>query len=398
MPPKSGKEVGDPFAGLDGSSSAAEDAAMLHGTQLGSVQSIRVIKVPLYDIQPDPLQPRRIIPNELRDAFHGDAQAFLRHWIAEAQIDPMLYFGEDFEIPVYEQPFHEELQKVLLLARSIKDTGLTNPITVIRSGRSSYVIETGERRWFSFQLLYSIFGEEFAEMPARVMNERSVWRQASENNQRADLNAIAKARQYALLVMDVLDKQGERITPLESFETEREFYAQIADARIPHGYSDKIQNAMGFSSRVSLMRHRDLLRLPNPIWNLADDYNCPESVLREFLGETLENQLAWFKLWLEERSRGNNVSDGNNLKGDVSNGNNLDKNVSDGNNSDEKVSTGNNSDADEIIKNFNKSSKQISQLFLVDASSLTKKKRQEYRQSIQAFREILDNLEARLDE
>jgi hypothetical protein len=393
MPPKTGKEVGDPFAGLDGSSSAAEDAASLHGTQLGGLQSIRVIKVSIHDIQPDPLQPRRIIPNDLREAYQGDAESFLRGWINAAQIDPMPYFGENFDIPSYEDPIQSSLQQVLLLARSIKDTGLTNPITIIRTGRSSYTLETGERRWFAFQMLYNLFGDEFREIPARVMNERSVWRQASENNQRDDLNAIAKARQYALLVMDVLDDDSAQLEPMENFSSERAFYAQVKDARIKRGFGDKIQNAMGFAGRVSVHRHRELLGLSDELWMFADDYNCPESVLRELIKLPLDEQLAGFEAWLQARSKEQLVTNGDKLDEE-------EKNVTSGYNSEEErnVSIGNISPKNEVVENFKKYHKEVSALFEIDAQTLTKKKRLEYQQKIAQMRRILDNLEARLKE
>jgi hypothetical protein len=399
MPPKTGKEVGDPFAGLDGSSSAAEDAASLHGTQLGAVQSIRVIRIPLYEIQPDPLQPRRIVPNELRGQFQGDAVSLLREWINTAEIDPIPYFGEDFEIPTYEHPTQTSLQQVLLLARSVKDAGLTNPITVIRSGRSSYTLETGERRWFAFQLLNTLFGDEFRDIPARVMNEHSVWRQASENNQRDDLNAIAKARQYALLMIDVLESKGDKIEPLENFASEREFYAQIAAAPFPYGFMDKIQNAMGFASRASVTRHRKLLTLTDEIWAAADDYNCPESVLRQLIDKPLDEQKLGFEQWLKGRGKEESVTTGNTLQDDelVTNANNLgEQNISNGYISKKNVDNGNDSPEEETIRKFSQISKQVSQLFLQDSQSLTKKKRQDYQQKISQMRRVLDDLEARL--
>jgi hypothetical protein len=392
MPPKTGKEVGDPFAGLDGSSSAAEDAASLHGTQLGGLQSIRVIKVSIHDIQPDPLQPRRIIPNDLREAYQGDAESFLRGWIEAAQIDPMPYFGENFDIPSYEDPIQSSLQQVLLLARSIKDTGLTNPITIIRTGRSSYTLETGERRWFAFQMLYNLFGDEFREIPARVMNERSVWRQASENNQRDDLNAIAKARQYALLMMDVLQSKGEKIETPENFGSERAYYAQVSEIPFPYGFMDKIQNAMGFSSRMSVTRHRALLRLSDDVWGLADDYDCPESVLRQLLDKPLDEQIEAFEEWRNLRNRDESVTTGYNSEEDDG------KSVTTGYNSEEErnASTGNNSPKNDVVENFKKYHKEVSALFEIDAQTLTKKKRLEYQQKIAQMRRILDNLEARL--
>jgi hypothetical protein len=262
-------------------------------------------------------------------------------------------------------------------------------------------LETGERRWFAFQMLYNLFGDEFREIPARVMNERSVWRQASENNQRDDLNAIAKARQYALLVMDVLQSEGSKIEPMENFSSERAFYAQVKEARVPRGSGDKIQNAMGFSSRMSVMRHRDLLGLPDELWMLADDHNCPESVLRQLLEMPANEWIASFEEWLQLRGKERIVTTGYNSEEDeqeLTNRNNSEeeRNVSLGNNSNENVSNGYNSPKNEVVENFKKYHKEVSALFSIDAQTLTQKKRKEYQQKIAQMRRILDNLEARL--
>jgi hypothetical protein len=64
--------------------------------------------------------------------------------------------------------------------------------------------------------------------------------------------------------------------------------------------------------------------------------------------------------------------------------------------SDENVTTGYNSAVESALQNFNKSSKQISQLFSIDTRGLAKKKRDEYRQTIKKLRSMLDTLEERL--
>ncbi len=307
------KNTGDPFAGLTGDNqrTAADDAAALHGSNaFGSVQSIRVTKLAIDTVHPDSSQPRRVIPFEVRQEWNpipAEMQEFLASWMKNVDIDPKAYFEPGYEAPQYKHPVRLSLQKIIRLAADIKSEGLTVPITVIRDGQNAYKIETGERRWVAFHLLKLLFGEKYAEIPSRVMNERSVWRQASENNQRADLNAISKARQYAVLVMDASD---EVFKPIEAFGTAYEYYAQAADVRIPYGYGEKIQRAMGFESRASVDRYRALFKLQSNAWVLADDFDIPESVLRPVLNELPEIQLEVVENWI--KSQLGNVTNGDN--------------------------------------------------------------------------------------
>ena len=103
------------------------------------------------------------------------------------------------------------------LAGSIRQDGLTNPITVVKTG-DTHVIETGERRWVAFHLLNAyIDGDDYQSIPARRMPELNLWRQASENTARDALNAIARARQIALLLMDM--HGWEHFAAIEDFRT-----------------------------------------------------------------------------------------------------------------------------------------------------------------------------------
>ena len=44
-----------------------------------------------------------------------------------------------------------------------------------------------------------------------------------------------------------------------------------------------------------------MLSLPEDIWLLADDYNTPESVLREMIGLPYQQQIALFNTWVMQR-------------------------------------------------------------------------------------------------
>jgi hypothetical protein len=183
------------------------------------------------------------------------------------------------------------------LAAGIKADGLINPITVIESD-SKLLIESGERRWLAYHLLYMVMGEAFAKIPAAKGNGNdSVWRQATENTQRRSLNAIGMARQIALLIM------AARETPPIAMGTmykeydelvsagvcDRRFYAQVADGnvhRIPKGMGERIQAAMGLSME-QLSRYRALLKMTDDeqvndaLWTRSDVESWAEGAIRE---------------------------------------------------------------------------------------------------------------------
>lgn len=246
----------------------------------------------IFAIQPDYLQPRRAIPHALRTEWRPNAQQmpdFLNHWISIAGIDPMVYFQEsEDELPVFDDPAQISLIELIGLAASIRREGLLNPITLVKDESiGAFVIETGERRWLAYHLLHLLFGDQYKNIPSREMAERDVWRQASENSSRAPLNAIARARQLALLVMDMYGGTAQFVA-FDTFGHELEFYAQVADGndwRIPRGRGERLLAAMGLKNPQQLREYRALLRLPYQAWNMADDKNIPEFAIRQMVGD-----------------------------------------------------------------------------------------------------------------
>lgn len=287
---------------------------------------VKVSLLPIAQILPDYAQPRRAIPSQVRQYWDGTTapEAFdvlFRRWIERAveergkplDVDAYLRGGvtdrapekidDDLSGKTHIGAYEWSLLKVIELAASIRRDGLTNPITVV-ARQDGYVIETGERRWLAYQLLNWHFGdsEDWTKIPARLMDKLSVWRQATENNNRADLNAIGRARQLALILMDLYTQQGETFHPFEIFKNEQAFYAQVADPlryRVPYGKGELVLNAMGFEHKSSIKRYRDILTLPPDLWRMADDYNVPESVLRQMIGLNVEEQMALFNAWFE---------------------------------------------------------------------------------------------------
>jgi len=219
---------------------------------IAEIDSGRQVAKPIsiLDIYPDPLQPRRAIPSPVRIYWDGrpaTTQTLFDAWFRLAveergqdfRIEPFLLGLDEAPRPEKIGPIDAAFIDLLEMAANIRANGLTNPITVANTG-SGYRLETGERRWLAYHILCTYFEneqEKWGRIPARVVDGFSVWRQASENNARANLNAISKARQLAILLMDLYQSQmGEKFRTFEQLvgqgECDRAFYAQVADGNV----------------------------------------------------------------------------------------------------------------------------------------------------------------------
>lgn len=295
-----------------GTQSLQDITAQGYGLNIAPTQQRIVARaISIFDIHPDPAQPRRTIPSRIREVWNGNPNSvkeLLMVWWGEIQRERGEAQGVEeapFDIGTYleggqteraEQedgtysagPLEQALFNIIMLAASIRRDGLTNPITVAHIGGGTYRLETGERRWLAYHLLHAWFdghdgrpdeGARWESIPARVMDEIDVWRQASENNARDNLNIIGKARQYAVLMMDLHGMDAFR--SIQTFGSDREYYAQSADLSTPLGKRETLLNALGVSSPSVMTRLRHMLKLPDEIWQGGDDYNLPEDVLEK---------------------------------------------------------------------------------------------------------------------
>lgn len=252
---------------------------------------IRAKPIDIFKIRPNPMQPRRVVPSRFRD---GPLMEQIEAWLDEVEtesgrafpLEALIMGRVELRAREERQATAEELPLLRLadLAASIHQDGLTNPVTVAGSG-DSYLIETGERRWVAYHLLNNyIGGDAYRAIPARRVAAVNLWRQASENTARDNLNAIARARQIALLLMDM--HGWEKFEPIESFNNEQEFYAQVADSkrwRVPYGRAEQLCAACGFENASRIRQYRALLRLTREQWIKADDRDIAEFELRKWL-------------------------------------------------------------------------------------------------------------------
>lgn len=293
-----------------------ELADEIYGASAPDLDTGRIVARPIsiHEIWADVAQPRRAVPATIRMHWNGNAQevrALLEQWHKVAStaagralvIEDVLTGRGAVEADNAPSVFTEYLD-LLRLAQSIHADGLVNPITIVESdGR--LVIESGERRWLAYHLLAQHVDGKYERIPAAVSDGRDfVWRQATENTQRRQLNAIGMARQLALLIMVArtsppsplsAGREGEQI-PYRSFQDvvtpttcDRRYYAQVADGnvhRIPRGMGERIQGAMNLSEK-RLADYRSLLHLTDDalvndvLWVKADIDNWPEGWLRE---------------------------------------------------------------------------------------------------------------------
>lgn len=262
--------------------------------------------IPIADIWPDRRQPRKL-PSAARAGWNGDPAAIqpvFERWFALAEQEsghpvnllPRLEATEDVKPDQSLGPIESSLLALIDLASSIRRDGLNNPISILRHG-DTYQIETGERRWLAHHLLlltYQDSGEDsWARILAHVVEKSSIWRQAAENGARENLNAIGKARQLALLLIDIYSQEGIPFADIDELvkpgECDRAYYAQVADGevyRVPRGMSQPILSVMGLPDPGQIRKYRALLRANDALWTRADDENLDEFTIRGLMEQS----------------------------------------------------------------------------------------------------------------
>ena len=83
-----------------------------------------------------------------------------------------------------------------------------------------------------------------------------------------------------------LSESGKFDEIIESGGSERDYYAQVADGnefRVPRGEGERLLNAMGLKNPTQIRQYRQLLRLPDDVWQDADDKNLTEGEVRRWL-------------------------------------------------------------------------------------------------------------------
>jgi len=240
-----------------------------------SGKRIRVTRIPIDELSPDQQQPRRVIPAAIAAQAPGNRVAQLMAWhAATGKIHVAAMLREEQPIPDdADTPLLLEWLKLIRFAVSVKP-GLTNPITVAPLN-SQLTIETGERRWTAHVLLNAFDvvhdGNDFSTIATRRFEDFSRERQATENTNRSDLNAVGMARQLALAIMESYrDDKSVTFEPMAAFDHERDFYAQVANMQAKYGNAALVKRMMGGRGSSVLSDYKDLLALTSQQWDEAD--------------------------------------------------------------------------------------------------------------------------------
>ncbi len=295
MPPKNNSHRMDELL-----ASVTED--LLEGNpQQFEDNSIRVERILLEMVRPDPVQPRRVLPEQLHLAFHSSrltpTQA-LKELVQLVQVaarqrgrpfnnvlemlpNPDDEGGDEQDAKL--SPEEQLLRDLVNLAVTIRDDGQVNPLTVVDVSEGvtrQFRIETGERRYWATWLLRDFIPSYSGDgmIPCIIIpaERSSVFRQAKENTARSGLSAIAMARQAALLLLTVHGYQ------IPDAAVPNDFYRQALelDLRGKREYTDAILSAMGGIKKTHFSEIKALLKLSDEAIELADRHGIEEKRLR----------------------------------------------------------------------------------------------------------------------
>jgi ParB-like chromosome segregation protein Spo0J len=265
--------------------------------------TLRVERLLLEVVRPDPVQPRRVLPEHLHFDFHAGRMTptqALKGLVQIVQVSarqrgrPFTNVLELLPNPDAEEddqntplsPEEQLLHDLVNLAVTIRDDGQVNPLTVVDVSQGvvqQFRIETGERRYWASWLLRDFIpgytGDGMVPSIVIPAERSSVFRQAKENTARSGLSAVAMARQAALLLITVHGYQ------IPDGAVSNDFYRQALDLdlRGKREYSEVILSAMGGMKRSYFSYIKNLLRLSDEALELADRHNIEEFKLRPIL-------------------------------------------------------------------------------------------------------------------
>jgi hypothetical protein len=106
-------------------------------------------------------------------------------------------------------------------------------------------------------------------------------------------------------------------------KSDRAFYAQVADGSeypMPRGGAERLLNAMGFSSKSQLREHRQLLSLPDEVWQWADDLDWAQRRIRD-MQQKAKGDPAELLAIAQMNAHQDGLSVGMPTLGDIPNGN-----------------------------------------------------------------------------
>jgi len=315
---------------LDALLGSITDEMLTFDPQQFADNSLRVERILLEMVRPDPVQPRRVLPESIHFEFHNNRMTptqALRQLVQTVQIAArqrgrpfnsvleLVAQGDDEQSEGAEirlSPEEQLLHDLVNLAITIRDDGQVNPLTVVDVSQGAtrlYRIETGERRYWATWLLRDFIPEYSGDgmIPCIIIPaaQSSVFRQAKENTARSGLSAIAMARQAALLLLTVHGCE------IPAYAVGNDFYRQALtlDLRGKREYTDAILSAMGGIDKGRFRHFKSLLALSDEAFELADRYSLDEFRLRPVLQLPLDVQAEMVQQIVQFNLTGRQVQD-----------------------------------------------------------------------------------------
>ncbi len=244
-----------------------------YGAVIGDVVSRPVERFPLESIQPDPGQPRRLLPGDLAEAVNrGEIApaAAMREWLRRAEGDPTL---------------HSDVRELQRLAGAIEQHGLINPITIrpAETDPGRYLIITGERRYWAHVLLAlerrQIREGAALESPEKIkaalappgVSIRA--HQIVENLMREDINVVEKAHGLNALRQELSDDAYRRHSTAGG--QEEHSAARLVPWKV-------VEDALDMSRQYRL-RVISVLDLSDEAQRLVDRHNLAEATIRPII-------------------------------------------------------------------------------------------------------------------
>ena len=298
-------------AGVELLQSITADMLGGNGFEMLQDNSLRVERILLDLVRPNPLQARRVLPEHVYQEFHADRMTptqALREVVKLTKIaakqngrpfeNVMDLLGgfkeEDDSEPTALTPIEQLLRDLTNLAVTIRDDGQVNPLTVVDASigvTQRFRIETGERRYWATWLLKDFIpgyqGDGMIPCLIIPQEKESPFRQAKENTTRAELNAVAMARQIALLLLYV---HGVN---MPSGPVKMDFYRQALDLdlRGKREYTEAVYSSLGGMSKQRFHQYKSLLHLSDEAIEIADRNNIDDGRLRYIIDLNSNDQV-----------------------------------------------------------------------------------------------------------
>ncbi len=280
---------------LDGST----DIGFEQNSQSGLPVDQRIKVLSLDVIEPDPWNPRHVLPGEIRGKLLSkniSAEKAAQAWVMAGKTNPKIA---------------SQLDEYRLMGASMLDQGQINPVNVAKhyckDGSFVWRIESGERRFWAKWLSVVEGVSEERTIHAVLLDELNPIRQAIENIQTETLSAVGDARQIARLYLAQLGvTPGSEIARGVVSGSNAYFRIALRPAnellagrkRLPRGFWPKLENIIGHK-RQHLVRKLQILHIPDALLSLAETHRLTEKQLREIISHAAAGWEKLIKLTIE---------------------------------------------------------------------------------------------------